>query len=47
MFLFDYNDIRAFKVFKWTAGCIFYCETTKMRLAKILKNGFWSEIFFV
>ena len=23
-----------FEVFKWTAGCIFKCETTKIKLAK-------------
>ena len=33
-FLFDYNDARAFKVFKSTAGCIFKCETKKMKAAK-------------
>ena len=34
-------------VFKWTAGCIFKCETTKMKLAKHIKNGFLSKNFFV
>ena len=37
-FLFDYGDVRAFKVFKWTAGCIFKCETTKRRYLKTLKK---------
>ena len=30
-FLFDYNDVRAFKVSKSTAGCIFKYEATKMK----------------
>ena len=47
IFLFDYNDVRAFEVFKWTAGCIFKCETTKMKLAKNIKNGFLSKNLFV
>ena len=33
-FLFDYNDVRAFEVFKLTAGCIFKCKTTKTKLTK-------------
>ena len=33
-FLFDYNDVRAFKLFKWTAGYISKYETTKLKLAK-------------
>ena len=42
-FLFDYNDVRSFEVFKWTAGCVFKCEITKMNLAKTIKNGFTSK----
>ena len=34
IFLFDYNDIRAFQVFKWTARCIFKCEKTKIKVVK-------------
>ena len=34
IFLFDYNDIRAFQVFKWTAWCIFKCEKTKIKVVK-------------
>ena len=37
-FLFDYNDVKAFKVFKWTDGYIFKCETTKMKLAKSIRK---------
>ena len=37
-FLFDYNDVRAFEVFKWTAGCIIKCEKTKTKLAKNIKK---------
>ena len=38
-FLCDDNDVRTFQVLKWTAGCIFKCGTTKMKLAKN-KKGF-------
>ena len=31
---------QAFQVFKWTAGCIFKCETTKTKLAKNIKKDF-------
>ena len=37
-FFFDYNDVRAFEVFKSIARCIFKCETTKMKLAKNIKK---------
>ena len=37
-FFFDCNEIMAFKVFKWTAGSIFKCETTKMKFAKNVKK---------
>ena len=37
-FLFDYNQIRTFEIFKWTAGCIFKYETTKIKLAKNRKK---------
>ena len=37
-FLFDYNDVRALEVFKWTAGCVFKCEITKVNLAKTEKQ---------
>ena len=39
---FDYNDVRASQVLKWTAGCSFECETTKMNLAKNI-NGILSK----
>ena len=32
----ELNDVRGFEVFKSTAECIFKCETTKMKLAKIM-----------
>ena len=36
LFIFDGNDVRIFKVFKWTAMCIFTCETKEMMfLAKM------------
>ena len=38
LFLFDYNDVRGFEVFEWTAGCIFKCETRNMKLAKNIKK---------
>ena len=31
---------QSFQVFKWTAGCIFKCKTTKMKLAKNIKKDF-------
>ena len=37
--MFDYNDIKALEVFKWTAESIFKCETAKMLLAKNIKKG--------
>ena len=33
-FLFDYNDVRALEVFKWTATYIFKSKATKIKLAK-------------
>ena len=45
IFLFDYNDVRAFEVFKWTTGCIFKCET--MMLSQNVKNWFLSKNSFV
>ena len=42
---FDYNDFRAFKVFKWTAGLFFKYETTKIKLTENIKKGFWLKIF--
>ena len=41
-FLFDYNNVRAFEVFKWRAGCIFKSETTKIKLGKNIKDWFLS-----
>ena len=32
--------------FKWIVGNIFKCETTKMKLAKNIKNWFLSKNFF-
>ena len=46
-FLFDYNDVRAFEVFRRTTGCVFKCETIKIKLAKNIKSGFFSKNFFV
>ena len=45
-FLFDYNDVKVFKVFKITAGCIFECETTKMNLAKNIKRRIFIQKLF-
>ena len=40
--------MRAFEVFRWTAGCIFKCKTAKIKLAKNIKNGllFCNVIFY-
>ena len=38
---------QSFQSFKWTAGCIFKCETTKMKLPKNIKKGFLSKNAFV
>ena len=38
---------RALEVFKWTAECIFKCETTKMKLAESIKSGFINKNIFV
>ena len=46
-FSFWLQNVRAFKVFKLTARCIFKCETTKLKLAKNIKKGFLSKKFFV
>ena len=46
-FFYDYNDVRVFEVFKWTAGCIFKCEATKMKWAKNIKKEFSFKNFFV
>ena len=46
-FSFWLQNVRAFKVFKLTARCIFKCETTKLKLAKNIKKGFLSNKFFV
>ena len=44
--LFDYDDVRAFKVFKWTAGCSFKFETRKMSLPKnTQKMDFYAKSF--
>ena len=40
LFLFGYYDVRAFQVFKWTAGCISKCKTMKTKLAKNVKDSF-------
>ena len=45
MFLFGYNDVRAFEVCKCTAGCIFKCGKPKVMLAKNIKNGFLRKKF--
>ena len=40
-FFFDYNDDRAIKVIKWTAGCICKCGTkNQVTLAKSKRNDF-------
>ena len=39
--------VRTFEVLKWTPGRIFNCETTKMKFAKNIKNGFLSKNIFV
>ena len=46
IFHFDYNDIRAFEVFKWTAGRIFKCETIKMKLAKDTEEWIFKQKLF-
>ena len=47
VFVSDYNDTRAFKIFKCTVSCVFKCETTKMKLAKnTQKSGFLSKNVF-
>ena len=46
-FLFDCNVVRALEVFKGIVGCIFKCETTKIKLAISIKNGFLSKSCFV
>ena len=39
-FSFRIHDVRAFKVFKLAAGCIFKCETANMKLPKNIGIGF-------
>ena len=43
-FLISYSSClqwrQTFQVFKWTAGCIFKCETTKMKLGRNIKKDF-------
>ena len=40
-FFFDYNDDRAIKVIKWTAGCICKCGTkNQVTVAKSKRNDF-------
>ena len=46
LFLFDYNDVRAFEVFKWTTGSIFKCEITNMKLPKNIKKIFEGKTSF-
>ena len=45
-FLFDCSDIRALEVFKLTAGCIFKCETTKIKLVKNIKKRIFKQKHF-
>ena len=41
LFFFDYNDDRAIKVIKWTAGCICKCGTkNQVTVAKSKRNDF-------
>ena len=43
-FYFRLNDVRAFDVFKITAGYTFKCAA-KMKLAKNIKKGFLAKTF--
>ena len=43
LYFFDYNDVRAFQVFKWTTGCNFKCETKKVKLAKNIKKWIFKQ----
>ena len=45
-FAIGYNDVRAFKAFKWTAGCIFKCETAEMKLPENIKKWIFKQKLF-
>ena len=46
-FCYWLQDVRAFKVFKWTVGCVFKCDIEQLKLAKNIKIGFLRKSFFV
>ena len=43
LFLLNYNDVRDFEVFIWTAWCIFNCETKKIKQTKNIKTSIFKQ----